>query len=49
MARKDSFYITLEDAIIIKNGRIIGSDQLNKDDRLYIVREDLKAKVIIVK
>lgn len=49
MARKDSFYLTLEDAIIIKNGQIITSDQLKQNDRLYIIRDDLKAKVIIVK
>lgn len=49
MIRKDSFYLTLEEAIIIKNGQLIRADELNQQDRLYIVRDDLKAKVIIVK
>lgn len=49
MPRKDSFYLTLEDALIVKDGRIIEADELKQNDRLYIVRDDLEAKVIMVK
>lgn len=49
MARKDSFYLSLEEALIIKDGKIIKPDELKQRDRLYIVRDSLEAKVVIVK
>ncbi|NLK22008.1 MAG: hypothetical protein GX308_07990 [Epulopiscium sp.] len=49
MARKDSFYLTLEESLIIKNNKIIEPDELKQADRLYIIRDDFKAKIIIVK
>jgi len=49
MPRKDSFYLTLEEAMIIKDGKIIQPEELKQNDRLYIVRDGLNAKVVIVK
>ncbi|WP_341876118.1 hypothetical protein [Defluviitalea saccharophila] len=49
MARKDAFNLILEEAMIIKDGKIIQADELKPNDRLYIVRDGLEAKVVIVK
>lgn len=40
--------INVERAMIIRNGEIISADQLRAGDRLYIVRSDFRAQVVIV-
>lgn len=49
MPRTSSFYLTLGEAMIIKDGQIIQPDELKQNDRLYIVRDSLEGKVVIVK
>jgi hypothetical protein len=40
--------INLAKAMIIRNGEIIGAEELKPADRLYIVRDDFRAQVVIV-
>ena len=35
--------------MIVRNGEIISADELKPSDSLYIVRDDFRAKVVIVK
>jgi hypothetical protein len=49
MERSSSLPLYLEDAMIIKDGEMISPEQLKSNDRLYIVRKNMEAKVIIVK
>ena len=49
MAKTTSLNILLNNAMIIKEGKLILPEDLNAGDRLYILRDDNKAKVIIVK
>lgn len=49
MARKSTTRINGQTSMIIKNGRLISPTELLPNDRLYIVRDDFKAKVVIVK
>ena len=39
----------LEEAIIVKDDKIITKEELKVEDRLYLVRDDFKAKFILVK
>jgi hypothetical protein len=49
MARNASLSIHLSKCMIVKGGRMIEPEELRSGDRLYIVRDDATAKVIIVK
>ena len=41
--------LRIKDALIMKNGKSIKTSDLKPGDRLYIVRDDLVGKVIVVK
>lgn len=41
--------INLERAMIIKDGKMVSTDTIKAGDRLYIIRDGFKAKVVIVK
>lgn len=41
--------ISVAAAMIVRNGEIISADELKPSDSLYIVRDDFRAKVVIVK
>lgn len=49
MQKKTTLRVNLEKAMIIKDGRMIPQEDINPGDRLYIVRDDFTAKVVIVK
>jgi hypothetical protein len=49
MAKNSTFKVILEDALIMKQDKMIQPDELKPGDRLYIVRDDLEGKVILVK
>lgn len=49
MARSAATRINGQKAMIIKDGKMISPTKLLPGDRLYMVRDDFKAKVIIVK
>ncbi|HEY8363923.1 MAG TPA: hypothetical protein VIK77_13825 [Tissierellaceae bacterium] len=49
MAKNSSINIYLRDAMIIKNGKHISIEDIKAGDRLYLIRDDNMAKVIIVK
>jgi hypothetical protein len=49
MARSASTRINGQKSMIIKNGKLISPSELLPGDRLYIIRDDFKAKVVIVK
>jgi hypothetical protein len=49
MAKNSTFKVNLEKAMIIKNDSIIQPYELKPGDRLYMVRDDLEGKVILVK
>ncbi|MGE4283765.1 MAG: hypothetical protein AB7G87_08590 [Clostridia bacterium] len=49
MAKNTSLSILLREAMIIEDGKIITPEELKVGDRLYVVRDDSKAKVVIVK
>ena len=44
-----SLRVNLEGAIVIKNGKLILAEELKSGDRLYLVRDDFRGKVVIVK
>ncbi|RKD22016.1 hypothetical protein SAMN02745883_01265 [Caminicella sporogenes DSM 14501] len=47
---KNSFLkLRIEDALIIKENKVINPEDLKAGDRLYIVRDDMQCKVIVVK
>ena len=41
--------LMVEDAIIVKEDKLITKEELRPGDRLYLVRDDLKCKFILVK
>lgn len=49
MAKNSSINIYLREALVIKNGKRISLEDIKVGDRLYLVRDDNMAKVIIVK
>lgn len=49
MPKSSNLNISIAKAMILKNGTMITPEELKTGDRLYIVRDDFKAKVIIVK
>ncbi|MEN6460757.1 MAG: hypothetical protein ABFC94_05215 [Syntrophomonas sp.] len=49
MARTTDLRVNLGKALIIKEGRIILPKELTAGDRIYVVRDDITAKVVIVK
>ena len=49
MAKNASVQIGLDKAMLIKEGKMIQADELKSGDRLYVVRDDFEAKVVIVK
>lgn len=49
MDRSTSTLVMLQDALIIKEGQTITPEDLKADDRLYMVRDGVRAKVVIVK
>jgi hypothetical protein len=49
MAKDVSLSILLSKAMIVKDGKMITPEELNIGDRLYMVRDDTEAKVVIVK
>lgn len=49
MAKNTAVQIGLDRAMLIKDGKLIQADELKAGDRLYMVREDFEAKVVLVK
>ncbi|MGS0745505.1 hypothetical protein ACU70A_06075 [Syntrophomonas erecta subsp. sporosyntropha] len=49
MPRSSTIRINQEQALLIKNNQIIDYGEIKPGDRLYIVRDDFNARVIIVK
>lgn len=49
MNKSETLRINLEEAVIIKNGVLAEAECLTAGDRLYLVRDDFRARVIIVK
>jgi hypothetical protein len=49
MARSAAARVNIEKALVIKDGRTVPQEELLPGDRLYIVRDDFLAKVVIVK
>ncbi|QXM07379.1 hypothetical protein KVH43_03270 [Crassaminicella indica] len=49
MAKNTTIRVNLEKAMIVKNGKIINSYELQPGNRLYIVRDDFYGKVVVVK
>ncbi|MFT9495520.1 hypothetical protein [Anaerosolibacter sp.] len=49
MAKNTAVQIGLDRAMLIKDGKMIQADELKAGDRLYMVREDFEAKVVLVK
>lgn len=49
MSKNSSLRVNLEEAIIIKDGKLIEPFDLQVGNRLYLVRDDFEARVVIVK
>ncbi len=49
MPKAQDLRLMIEDALIIKDDKLISKDELKPGDRLYIVRDDFKCKFILVK
>ena len=49
MPKTQDLRLMLEDAIIVKNDKLISREELKPGDRLYLVRDDFKCKFILVK
>lgn len=49
MARGSNLHILLDEAMIIKNNKMILPEELKPEDRLYLIRKSSKAQVILVK
>ncbi|MCX7841850.1 MAG: hypothetical protein N2489_02085 [Clostridia bacterium] len=49
MERSVSTPINIDKAMLIRDGRMVSRDTLKPGDRLYIVRDDYNAKVVVVK
>lgn len=49
MPKAQDLRLMIEDALIIKDDKLISKDDLKPGDRLYIVRDDFKCKFILVK
>lgn len=49
MPKTQDLRLMLEDAIIVKNDKLISKEELKPGDRLYLVRDDFKCKFILVK
>lgn len=49
MAKNASLNIYLKEAMIVKNGKRIAPEDLKPGDRLYMVREDVVGKIVVVK
>jgi len=49
MERRSNLHLLLEEAMIIKNNKMISPEELKPEDRLYLVRNSSKARIIIVK
>ncbi|HZJ84730.1 MAG TPA: hypothetical protein VFD02_04150 [Syntrophomonadaceae bacterium] len=49
MPKNSSLRLGLEDAMIVKYGKLIGPAELKAGDMLYIVRDDFNSKIVIVK
>lgn len=49
MRKTVSVRINLEGAMLVKDGKMLPQDDIKPGDRLYIVRDDYKAKIVIVK
>ncbi|WP_129599243.1 hypothetical protein [Anaerophilus nitritogenes] len=49
MIKNSTIRVNLRKAMIIKDGKIIEPEMLKTSDRLYVVRDDFTAKVVIVK
>ncbi len=49
MMKNTSLKLILEEALIIKNDKVVDYKDLKVGDRLYIVRDDMECKIVIVK
>ncbi|NLJ72019.1 MAG: hypothetical protein GX333_03270 [Syntrophomonadaceae bacterium] len=49
MPKNSSLRLSIEDATIIRYGQLISPAELNAGEMLYLVRDDFKTKIIIVK
>ena len=49
MDRNTSLLVILQDAMIIKEGKAVTVEELKPEDRLYMVRDGVRAKVVVVK
>ncbi|HZK43059.1 MAG TPA: hypothetical protein VFC73_02110 [Syntrophomonadaceae bacterium] len=49
MLKTASLRLSLEDVMIIRNGKLINPEELKAGEMLYIVRDDFHSKVVIVK
>ena len=49
MARRSTLRLLLNEAMIIKDNRMISPEELKPQDRLYLLRNSSKARIIIVK
>jgi len=49
MVKNAPVRVNLEKALIVKYGKMIGPDELRRGDRLYLLRDDFQARVVIVK
>ncbi len=49
MSKNTSLKLILNDSIIIKDNKVISHEELQVGDKLYLIRDDLECKMIIVK
>ena len=49
MAKSSAINVNIDKALIMKNGVRISSDEVKSGDRVYVVRDDLFAKILIIK
>jgi len=49
LPRYDDLKLSLENAMIIKNNRVIMPEDLKTEDRFYMIRDDYSALIVIVK
>ncbi|SKC58223.1 hypothetical protein [Maledivibacter halophilus] len=49
MARGSNLHVLIEDAMIIKDNKMILPEELKPEDRLYLIRKGSKGKIVLVK
>lgn len=49
MPKTVDIMVSVEDALIIKDNKVITKDDLKNGDKLYIIRDDFDSKIVIVK